>query len=116
MKLKKLIVAGLAAYGGVQLAEKWAAANKELLQRKLEDALIRGMQFIFGSPTPSGQVDDEERTYVVRLAKGVTPKIGETYFYESSINGEVFIKMIYENSKCDREILSEHTCYILRKG
>lgn len=116
MRLKKLIVAGLAAYGGVQLAEKWAAANKELLQHKLENALIRGMQFIFGSPVPSGQVDDEERTYVAKLVKGATPKMGETYFYESGIDGEVFIKMVYEDSRRDHEILSERACYILRKG
>lgn len=113
MRLKKLIVAGLAAYGGVQLAEKWAAANKELLQHKLEDALIRGMQFIFDSPTPSEQVDEEERTYVVKLAKDAKLNIGDEYFYYCG--GDSFFRTTYRNTPFDHDTLQRFTCYILRK-
>ena len=116
MKLKKLIVASLAIYGGVTLADKWAEANRDRIKKKLQDGLYNGavhvMGFIFGDPIPSGQtLDDDENIVLVPIVDRDVLKPGMRYWYETRAGS--FLAKEYHNEEEDRLFLDHYLCYIM---
>ena len=96
MKLKNLLVTGLAVYGGVQLAEKWAAANRKMIKKKVEDAAIGFARFIFSEPDKKAEIELEACGPNIKL------NIGDAYY----------VRKIYENDRFDDYLIDTCDTYI----
>ena len=116
MKLKKLIVASLAIYGGVTLADRWAEANKDRIKKNLQDGLYNGavrvLQFIFCDPIQSGQIlDDDENIVLVPIRKGDVLKPGMKYWAETKYGS--FLMREFKNEDEDHLFLDRYPCYVM---